>query len=107
MFISRCALRRIPPIAVGRSFCAAFGRKRPAGGRRPLRRGFRQAVDDQLLMEFGVPLPAALDWLVAGACRRGVPSEQLTAFLAELFELEPLGNHSLGSQASRRSNSSS
>ena len=76
MVISRCALGRIPPIAVGRSFCAAFGRGKPISQRRPLRRAFRQAVDDQLVIEFGVPLPAALDWLVAGACRRAVPPQE-------------------------------
>lgn len=85
-----CAVRRVPPVALGRAFCAAFGRGRPIGGRAPLQRSFRETVDGLLLAEFGVPLPAALDWLVAAACRRRVPAREVAHFLGQLFGLEPL-----------------
>ena len=83
-------LQRLPPIAVGRAFGVAFRRRLRVGRRAPLRRGYRDEVDRQLVAEFGVPLPAALDWLVAAACRREVPADEVTTFLGKLFDLEPL-----------------
>lgn len=83
-------VRRLPPIAVGRAFGVAFRRRLRVDRRAPLRRGYRDEVDRQLVAEFGVPLPTALDWLIAAACRREVPVDEMTAFLGQLFDLEPL-----------------
>ena len=83
-------LTRKRPFSIGRSFNRRFGVSRRRRVRGCADRQYRDAVEAALTAKFGVSLPTPLDWLVAAAWRRSIPADDLAAFLAALFELEPL-----------------